>query len=78
MKILFDNQLGDDVERHARYLHREMLKQKNLPRIACATRALIQNWCDECGERAWGPVAGGLCRCSDCWAKRDGKNTPGF
>lgn len=77
MKVLIDSQVGDDVARHARYLHREMLKQKNLPRLAGATRALVPDWCDDCNERAWGPVTGGLCLCADCWGKRD-KTSPGF
>lgn len=78
MKIVFDSQVGNDVERHAQFMHREMLKQKNLPRIACATRALIPTWCDDCSERAWGPVLGGLSLCRDCWGKRDRVTPPGF
>lgn len=78
MKIVFDSQPGDDVERHARFLHREMLKNKNLPRIAAATRAMIPDWCDDCGDRAWGPIMGGSAYCPDCRTKREARNGVGF
>lgn len=77
MKIVFDSQVGDDVERHARFMHHEMLKQKNLPRISGATRAIIPTWCDDCGGRSWGPVLGGPSFCPECLDKR-ATARPGF
>ena len=78
MKIVFDHPPGEDIERHARVLHSAMLNEKNLPRLAGVTRAIVPDWCDDCGERSWGPVLGGVSFCPECRAKRESRNTPGF
>lgn len=77
MKIIFDNAGETDVEQHARFMHRKMLAKHDLPRITGVTRALIPTWCDECQERAWGPVTGGPVMCAACKAKQE-KNQAGF
>lgn len=77
MKIVFDNE-NHDIEEHARMVHRKMLAKHDLPRIAGATRALIPTWCDECQERAWGPVTGGPVMCPLCAEKQAKKNQTGF
>lgn len=75
MKILFDVHDGHDIETHARLMHQKMLEKHDLPRITGVTRALIPTWCDECSERAWGPVLGGPVMCADCTAKQAKKQT---
>lgn len=74
MKIIFDGN-SNDAEQHARLMHRKMLEKHDLPRISGATRALIPTWCDECQERAWGPVLGGPVMCAACAAKQEKKQT---
>ena len=79
MKIVFDQDPGEDIEEHARMMHTAMLREKKLPRIAGATRALIPGWCDECGEeRAWVPIMGGAGFCAACRGKRETRQAPGF
>lgn len=75
VKILVDS-YGEDLGRHAVYLHNKLMAKQDLPRIAAATRAVIPNYCDACGNRAWGPMFG-VTICIDCRAK-DEKPVPGF
>jgi hypothetical protein len=76
MKIVFDNP-SEEIDQHARLLHRKMMQKHELPRITGVTRALVPTWCDECSERAWGPVLGGPVMCPACTEKQN-KNKPGF
>jgi len=78
MKIVFDHVPGEDLEQHARYLHHQMMRDKKLPRVAAATRAMVPDWCDDCGGHSWGPVMGGASYCRACQTKREGKAELGF
>ena len=76
LKIIFTPpNSGDELERHARYLHHEAVRKEKLPRVAAATRALVPTWCDICAERCWGtPV--GYSMCARC--RGEGKKPIGF
>lgn len=79
MKLVIDAEKApSEVEAHARFLLRKQIEDKGLPRISAATRALVPDWCDECQERAWGPVMGGPTYCPSCKEARAKKKNPGF
>ncbi len=81
MKLVIDTERSPDVsnvEEHARFLHRKMYRDKSLPHVSAVTRALIPSWCDECQERAWGPILDGPTYCASCIEKKRKAGVPGF
>lgn len=77
VRLLIDGEdRGDAIEQHARVLLHEQNGKDKAPRGVLASRALVPDWCDVCGERCWGRNGGMFSACPKC--RGEGKTPIGF
>lgn len=67
---------GDAIDEHARILLREQYAKDKGPRGVTASRAVVPDWCDGCGDRCWGRNGGMFATCAKC--RGEGKLPVGF